>query len=69
MSGENIPRTSIVSIVVWLLSIGILMGILLLLGFSSGVEEVLRDWPAHIAIVVIVVVLEVAAFIFGKLSE
>jgi len=57
---------STASLVIWLLSLIILAAALLALGFSTGIEDVLENWPAHVSIVVILIVLELVAWAYGK---
>lgn len=67
MSGENIPRgPTPLSLATWLASIIVVASLLLALGFSTGVEDVLKNWPAHISIVLLLILLELAAWIAGR---
>jgi hypothetical protein len=68
MSGENTYQRSIASLMVWVSSLILLTILLLALGFSTNIDEVVSNWPAHITIVAILLVLEIVAWITSKKS-
>ncbi|WP_157861029.1 hypothetical protein [Desulfurococcus amylolyticus] len=69
MSGENIYQRSMASLIVWISSLILLTILLLELGFMTNINEVVSNWPAHITIVAILLVLEIVAWLTSKNSQ
>lgn len=69
MSGENIYQRSMASLIVWVSSLILLTILLLELGFSTSIDEVVSNWPAHITIVAILLVLEIVAWLTSRKSQ
>ncbi|WP_042666806.1 hypothetical protein [Desulfurococcus amylolyticus] len=69
MSGENIYQRSTASLIVWVSSLILLTILLLELGFMTSIDEVVSNWPAHITIVAILLVLEIVPWLTGRKSQ
>ncbi|MEL9909484.1 MAG: hypothetical protein QW389_07925 [Desulfurococcus sp.] len=69
MSGENTYQRSMTSLIVWISSLMLLTILLLALGFSTNIGEVVSNWPAHITIVAILLLLEIVAWLTSKKNQ
>jgi len=64
MNSSEIPRGATpLSFATWLISIILVTSILLVFGRVSNVEEVIKHWPAYIAFVAILIILETIAYL------
>lgn len=70
MSREDIPQgATLQSLITWLAMLILVAAIILALGFSSGAAEVVNNLPAHIAYVLIMIILGVVAYLGKSRSQ